>query len=126
MEDIFENIIICKNCKKEMKKGTIVKDGFILRYAYCEKCKEKFWHPQDVYEYNHFKNLKKKTFLVKLRFVGNSYAITLPKEIINFINEIEKEFNIKKERQVKIMLEEIGKINLIFDEIENKIKKLIE
>ena len=125
MKDIFESIILCKDCKRKMEKGVMLKEGFTLRYVYCPKCKEKIWHPQDMMEYEQFRNLKKKQFKVKLRIVGNSYAITLPREIINFIKEIEKEFNIKKEQEVKLMIDEIGKLNLVFEEIENKIKEML-
>ena len=124
MKDIFEGIILCKNCKKEMKKGIIVREGFKIRYAYCDRCKERLWHSGDLENYKSFNNIKKKEFKVKLRIVGNSYAVTLPKEIVNFIREIEKEFNIKEEERVKLMFDELGKINLIFEQIEQKINKL--
>ncbi len=50
---------------------------------------------------------------------------TLPrfKNNFNITKEIEKEFNIK-ENEVKLMLDEIGKLNVIFEKIENKIKML--
>jgi len=124
MRDIFEGIILCKNCKKEMKKGVVIKEGFRIRYAYCEKCKTKLWHSGDLENYRNFNNLKKKAFKVKLRIVGNSYAITLPKEVVNFIKEIEKEFKIKEEETVKLMFDELGKLNVIFEQIEQKINKL--
>lgn len=127
MKDIFEGIILCKNCKREMEKGIVIKDGFRLRYAYCPLCNERLWHPGDLQDYKQFQNLKRKEFRVKLRIVGNSYAVTLPREIINFIKEIEKEFNIKKmENEVKLMVDELGRLRLVFEELENKIKKFCE
>jgi len=126
MKDIFEGIILCSKCKKEMKKGWIMKEGFRIRYVYCDKCNEKLWHPGDLENYKNFNNLKRKEFRVKLRIVGNSYAITLPKEIIEFLKEIEKEFKIKEEEQVKLMLDELGKLNIIFEHIERKINKIKE
>lgn len=122
MKDIFDEIILCKHCKREMQKGLAIKNGFRVRYAYCDKCSEKLWHPGDLVEYQNFNNLKKKCFKVKLRVVGNSYAVTLPKEIINFIKEIEREFNIRNE-EVKLMLDEVGKLSLFFEKIERKLKE---
>jgi hypothetical protein len=122
MKDIFDGIILCSKCKQEMKKGVAIRDGFRIRYAYCQKCNERLWHPGDLTSYKNFSNLKRREFRVKLRVVGNSYAVTLPKEIINFIKEIEKEFNIKANEEIKLMLDELGKLKLIFEEIEEKIK----
>jgi hypothetical protein len=122
MKDIFDGIILCSKCKQEMKKGVAIRDGFRIRYAYCKKCNERLWHPGDLASYKNFSNLKRREFRVKLRVVGNSYAVTLPKEIINFIKEIEKEFNIKANEEIKLMLDELGKLKLIFEEIEEKIK----
>jgi hypothetical protein len=55
-----------------------------------------------------FQNLKKKNFRVKLRFVGNSYAISIPKQIINFMQEQEK----KMKEMVDLCFEDLGRISL--------------
>ena len=125
MKDIFEGVILCSKCGNRMEKGMLIRDGFKLRYVYCPKCKIKLWHPADMQEYKHFKDLKKREFKVKLRIVGNSYAVTLPREIINFIKDIEKEFNIRAHEEVKLIMNEMGKLNLVFENLENKLKKLI-
>ena len=52
MTDIFDQTIICKKCKKEMKKGFLIRDGFKLRIVECEKCGDKIIHPSDKEEYN--------------------------------------------------------------------------
>jgi hypothetical protein len=124
MKDIFDGIILCKNCRREMKKGMVIKEGFKIRYAYCPKCHEKLWHHGDLENYRNFSNLKKKEFKVKLRIVGNSYAITLPKEIVNFIKEVEKEFSIREEETIKLIFDELGKLKVIFEQIEKKINKI--
>jgi hypothetical protein len=91
MADIFDNVILCKDCGKKMEKGFVERDGFKLRVVECKKCSNnKVVHPQDLQEYQDFQHLKKKDFRVKLRFVGNSYAVSIPREIVDFIKEQEK------------------------------------
>jgi hypothetical protein len=111
MTDIFDNKILCKLCDKEMMKFGVIKDGFKLRALRCEKCEEIIIHPEDKIEYQNFKNLKRKNYNVKLRIVGNSYAVSIPKEIVNFINDHEK----KMDEMVKLCFEDFNKISLNFN-----------
>ena len=85
--DIFNNTILCNKCGKKMQKAQVVKNGFLIRLMVCptEGCNEKIVHPVDEQEYNKFINLKNKEFKVKMRLVGNSYAVSIPKEI-NFFS----------------------------------------
>ncbi|MDP2947531.1 MAG: hypothetical protein Q8N88_05445 [Nanoarchaeota archaeon] len=110
MSDIFENTVICKNCNKKMEPLKIEKNGFSLRTIRCAKCKNQIIHPEDLKEYEDFQNLRKKNFRVKLRFVGNSYAISIPREIIDFMNEQERKIN----EIVNLNMEEFGRISLNF------------
>ena len=110
MSDIFDNTILCKDCGKKMEPATIIKNGFRLRAVRCEKCKNQIIHPKDLKEYTDFQDLKKKNFKVKLRYVGNSYAVSIPKEIINFMNEKEKQIN----NMVNMCMEGMGKLSLNF------------
>lgn len=110
MTDIFDNTILCKNCNKKMVPASIDENGFHLRALKCKKCGNKIIHPQDLKEYEDFKNLKKKNYRVKLRFVGNSYAVSIPREIIDFMNEQEK----KMKEMVGLCFEEMGRISLNF------------
>ena len=109
--DIFENTILCKNCHKKMIPAEVEKNNFLLRTLHCKKCKNQIIHPQDLKEYEDFQNLKKKNYKVKLRFVGNSYAVSIPREIIDFMNEQEK----KMKQMVDLCFEEMGKISLNFE-----------
>ncbi len=93
-----------------MQPEQIVKKGFILRTLKCESCKNTIIHPEDLKEYENFQDIKKKNFKVKLRYVGNSYAVSIPKEIINFMNEQEEEMN----KVVNLCMEEMGKLSLNF------------
>ena len=90
MTDIFENTILCKKCRKQMIPIEIFRQGFNLRAVECPNCKEKIIHPADEAEFSKFTNLKRKDFKVKMRIVGNSYAVSIPKEIVDFIKDQEK------------------------------------
>jgi hypothetical protein len=109
--DIFENTILCKNCNKKMQPTEIERNGFLLRVVQCPTCRNQIIHPQDLKEYGDFQNLKKKNYKVKLRLVGNSYAVSIPREIIDFMNEQEN----KMKEMVDLCFEEMGKISLHFE-----------
>jgi DNA-directed RNA polymerase subunit RPC12/RpoP len=109
--DIFNNTIICGKCESKMFPVNFSKDGFLLRAVKCEKCGNRIIHPRDEQEYKDFVNLKKKQFNVKMRFVGNSYAVSIPKEIVNFMREQEKVMD----DMVRLCFEEFGRISLRFN-----------
>ena len=110
MTDIFDNTILCKHCNKKMQPATLVKNGCQLRAVKCETCRNQIIHPEDLKEYSDFQNLKKKQFKVKLRYVGNSYAVSIPREIIDFMNEQEKQMN----DMVNLCMEDFGRLSLNF------------
>ena len=110
MIDIFDNTILCGKCDTKMNPVQIAKNGFILRAVCCPKCNSKIIHPKDDQEYMNFSNLKKKEFDVKLRFVGNSYAVSIPKEIVNFMKDQEKIMD----DMVRLCFEDFGRVSLVF------------
>ncbi len=114
MTDIFDNLILCNKCKKEMKKIKLEKNGFFIRAVECPKCKDRILHPNDELEYNKFIKLRNKTFRVKMRIVGNSYAVSIPKEIVNFIKEQEKIMD----NMVRLCFNDSRKLSLMFGEVE--------
>ena len=116
MTDIFDNQIFCKNCKKEMKKVSFAKNGFSFRAVICDKCGDKILHPLDEERYDKFKNLKNKEFRVKMRLVGNSYAVSIPKEIVLFMNHQKKIMD----DMVRLCFEETGRLSLNFDKLLRK------
>lgn len=116
MTDIFDNKILCKKCDSEMQKTEISKAGFLFRAMVCPKCNEKIIHPVDEQEYNKFINLKNKEFKVKMRLVGNSYAVSIPKEIVSFMREQEKIMD----DMVKLCFEEIGRLSINFNELKKE------
>jgi len=116
--DIFNNTILCNKCGKKMQKAQIVKNGFVLRLMICpdSNCGEKIVHPVDEMEYNKFVNLKNKEFHVKMRLVGNSYAVSIPKEIISFMNDQRK----MMDEMVRLCFEDFGRVSLNFGELKEK------
>ena len=108
--DIFDNTILCKKCEVKMSPVNISRNGFRLRAIQCPKCALRIIHPKDEEEFNHFNDLKKKQFKVKMRFVGNSYAISIPREIVNFMHEQRKIMD----DMVKLCFEDFGKVSLDF------------
>lgn len=119
MTDIFDNTILCKKDNSKMQKAEIMKNGFVFRTVVCPKCNEKIIHPSDEQEYNRFINLKNKEFRVKMRLVGNSYAVSIPKEIVSFMNE-QKQI---MDDMVRLCFEDMGRLSLSFDELKQREKE---
>jgi len=114
--DIFDNTILCKKCDIKMNKTNLSKNGFVFRAIVCPKCGDKIIHPADESEYDKFINLENKEFHVKMRLVGNSYAVSIPKEIVSFMQEQEK----LMDDMVRLCFEDFGRLSLNFDELKNK------
>ena len=118
MKDIFSANVLCDKCNTKTDKKIVIKNGFRLRFFECPKCNQKWEHPTDFKEYGEFMALRKRNFDVKLRMVGNSFSVTIPREIIDFE---EKFIQMEKEmgKMMRLSLEEPGKISIYF-------KKLME
>ena len=101
-----------------MKPIEIEKSGFVLRAVMCERCGEKIIHPKDEAEYHQFSQLRNKTFRVKMRIVGNSYAVSIPKEIVDFIKDQERIMD----DMVRLCFNDAHKLSLMFgkEEIEEE------
>jgi len=95
-----------------MQRVNLVKNGFTFRAVECKLCNERVIHPEDKIEYENYQKLRNKQFNVKLRMVGNSYTVSIPKEIVKFINEQNRMMN----EMVKLSFERMGKLSLIFEE----------
>ena len=115
MADIFDNPILCKNCEVKMKPELISKNGFNLRTLKCPKCHEIIVHPVDKQEYEEFMRLKNKEIAVKMRMVGNSSAISIPREIADFMKEQERMIN----DIVKLSFQDAQNLSLMFGHCEN-------
>ncbi len=106
MKDLFDHKILCNRCDILTHKKILLKDGFELRALECPTCKELTFHPGDLKEYEDFKQLYQRPFDVKLRLVGNSFCVSIPKEIIDFHKDFEKEMD----QLVRLHLEGPGRI----------------
>ena len=113
MTDLFDNKILCKKCDRQMVKSEFTKNGFVFRAMICPKCDNKIIHPVDIQEYDKFKNLKNKEFRVKMRLVGNSYAVSIPKEIVLLMNAQKKAMD----EMVRLCFEDFGRVSLNFNKI---------
>ena len=119
MADIFETTVICDTCRQETVKGHTIKEGFQIRMWQCLRCHKEWLHPSDVEEFRRFQELRRKTYHVKLRLVGNSYTVSIPREIIAFQEEMQKEIN----TMINLSLDEPEKMTLYFSK---RIERLME
>ena len=110
MADIFDNIILCKHCNRKMEKTIVNRQGFELRAVVCKHCNENIIHPADINGLENFKNLKGKTYNVKLRVVGNSHAVSIPKEIVEFMHQQER----MMDDMVRLCFEDMHHLSLNF------------
>ena len=133
MTDIFDTKIVCNKCNKEMEKRVLNKNGVEVRAVVCTKCKSEIVHPADLNCLKQYNDLKDRTFSVKLRMVGNSHAISIPKEIVDLMNEQQKMMRehhhiISREMEdmVKLAFEDFGSLRLSFwgNEDEDEDNKL--
>ena len=114
--DVFDNTILCKNCNRKMERMEVLRNGYLLRAVVCKGCNEKIIHPSDEENYNKFINLRNKEFSVKMRLVGNSYAVSIPKEIVSFMNNRKKIMD----DMVKLCFEEMGRVSLNFGDEDGR------
>jgi len=110
MKDIYDATILCDSCNGRTQKSPVVKDGFALRSWYCSRCEKHWYHPLDLQNYKEFIELRKRDFQVKLREVGNSWIVSIPKEIIRFEE-------ISATKIVNMSLDEPGRITLRFTRV---------
>ncbi len=109
--DLFDHPVLCKHCTTLTNISSIIKDGFEIRTLDCPQCKKVIYHPSDIKEYEKFKKLRSKDFGVKLRFVGNSYCVSIPRQIITYL-----EHEHKDKKVVKLTVEGPNKVSLYFAE----------
>jgi len=101
-----------------MQKISLVKNGFTFRSLQCKTCGNKIIHPSDKQEYDQYLCLKNKDFNVKLRMVGNSYTVSIPREIVNFINDQD---NVMDD-MVRLSFDKMNRLSLEFDKLYKKDK----
>ena len=114
MKDIFDATILCEKCNKKTTKGKLVKEGFPIRICKCTNCNKIWYHPSDMQDYENYKKIRHKTYKVKLRLVGNSYTVSIPREIIEFQEEMQKEMQKDMDDMIRLALEGPEKLGLFF------------
>ena len=114
MTDIFDTKILCKNCNTQMGRGVVKRDGAELRAVKCSECGDVIIHPADLNSLEQFRDLKGKTFNVKLRMVGNSHAISIPKEIIDFMSDMHRTARREMDDMVRLCFEDFRNLRLQF------------
>lgn len=113
MKTISDARILCEKCNVKTNPKLEIRKGFQIRFHECPKCSERYYNPLDLKQYHEFQKLKQREFEVKLRMVGNSFSVTIPKEIIEFeekFAQMEKELG----NIMRLTLEEPGKLGLYF------------
>lgn len=108
MMDLLDNIdVLCKKCKVPMGRGMSHRNGFKLRIFQCPKCKAHYFHPTDLEHYEQYVKLKEKEYKMKLRMIGNSFCISIPREIIRFNH-------IKEDSFVSLSMQDQERVGIIF------------
>jgi len=110
MSDLFNAKVLCDECNTKMEKAEVIKDGFKVRALVCNDCGKNYLHPDDEKKLDHFSKIRSKQFQVKLRMVGNSYTVSIPREIIDYQDEIQKRLN----NILFMALEEPEKLSIFF------------
>ncbi|MBI4919327.1 hypothetical protein HY837_05310 [archaeon] len=84
MRDIWEENLLCTSCNSKTEKIVLSKDNFNIRTWKCKSCKKSWPHPLDYKKFEGWKEIKDQRFNVKIREVGNSAVVSLPREILSF------------------------------------------
>lgn len=116
MTDLFDAKISCKNCDIVMSRGRVEHGGMLVRALRCGKCGDMIIHPEDKIAVEQFRNLKGKTFSVKLRVVGNSHAVSIPKEVVDFLHHMHNQIDGDFDKMVRLCVENSKQLSLRFDE----------
>jgi nitrate reductase beta subunit len=116
MAEIYDTLIVCDSCNVKTRKETINREGFELRAWVCPSCKKHWYHPTDIEDYKRYQILKQRDFEVKLREVGNSWVVSVPKEIIRFEE-------ISATKLVRLNVDEPGKVVLRFTQVKKIYRK---
>jgi len=97
-----------------MVPTSVKKEGFELRAVECPSCHDNIVHPADLNALESFNTLRSKTFTVKLRMVGNSHAISIPKEILDFVNEKHRQARRQMDEMVRLCFEDFDTLSVRF------------
>src|SRR3989339_500737 len=92
-------------CGGMASRGTVKYKSYEIRGWVCAKCKKEYIHPEDSMKISKLEELKKSNPSVKIRTVGQSLVITLPKEIVDV-------YDLEKGEIVRLNPENLKKIEI--------------
>lgn len=92
-------------CGAMASKRTIKYKDYEVRGWVCEKCKKEYIHPEDSLKISKLEALKKEHVKVKIRTVGQSLVITLPKEVAEV-------YDLEKGETVELLPENFKKLRI--------------
>ena len=95
-------------CGGMASRSTVKYKDYKLRGWVCKKCKKEYIHPEDSLKISKLVALKKSRVKVKIRTVGQSLVITLPKKIAEL-------YDLQKGESVELSPETLKKIEIEFD-----------
>ena len=96
-----------------MQPQAFEQDGFLIRSLHCPQCGHRLDHPGDLRDYADYLKIRGHDFNVKLRMVGNSFCVSIPKEIVSFLREFHHDVDDFQDL-VRLHLEKPGKVSLFF------------
>lgn len=123
-QDIFDNVVLCNKCEKKMKKLLVERNGFKMRALECPNCGQRTYHPSDLEEFSRFNQLKGQNFKVKLRQVGNSFAVSIPRELLNFFVEAEEERE-REMRRPEMRRNEMGGAHEMHEHLHENMERMV-
>jgi len=92
-------------CGAMASRCTVKYRNYEVRGWVCKKCKKEYIHPEDSLKVSKLEALKKSHLRVKIRTVGQSLVITLPKEIAEL-------YGLEKGETVELSPENMKKIEI--------------
>lgn len=92
-------------CGGMASKGTVKYKDYEVRGWACKKCKKEYIHPEDSLKISKIEALKKSGIKVKVRTVGQSLVITLPKVIVEL-------YGLERGEMVELTPENLNKIKI--------------
>lgn len=95
-------------CGGMASRGAVKYKNYGIRGWVCKKCKKEYIHPEDSLKISKLEALKKSRVRVKIRTVGQSLVITLPKEIAEL-------YDLQKGETVELSPESMKKIEIELD-----------
>lgn len=103
--DINRWVEIPCECGGMARRSTVKYKNYEVRGWICKKCKKEYIHPEDSLKISKLEELRKSKVRVKIRTVGQSLVITLPKEIA-------KLYGLEKGETVELSPENFKKIEI--------------